>query len=394
MHQHAGLAVLVGGEILRLGDRDRRVAIDHLLHDAAHGLDAERQRDDVQQQRIAATRQRLGLERRADRDHFVGIDVGKRRATEECLDLAADQRHARGAAHQHHALDILGTDLRIVQHLAAGAHGALDQRLDHLLERAPCDGLLDLAAGDLCLQRRALRPGQGFLGCSRRQQQRSGTGLIEPGDLAVRDRPFRQCMVEIIAAERGIAAGRQHLEHALLQAQQRDVEGAAAQIVDRIDSFGAGIEAVGQRGCGRFVHQAQHVEAGQLRRILGGAARGIVEIGRHRHDGLGHFQAQRLLGARLHGLQDLGRHFDRRHRAAGDFQPHHADGIAAGRDLVRQHARQRLHVMHAAAHQPLDRAHHAIGILRAQGLCVTANDHTIGHQRNDRRDKPIAVGIA
>ncbi len=68
----------------------------------------ERQRNDVEQQGVAAAGQRLGLQRRADRDHFVRIDVGERRAAEELLDLAAHQRHAGGAADQHHALDVLG----------------------------------------------------------------------------------------------------------------------------------------------------------------------------------------------------------------------------------------------------------------------------------------------
>ena len=46
-------------------------------------------------------------------------------------------------------------------------------------------------------------------------------------------RGFGERVVEIVAAECRIAAGRQDLEHALLQTQQRDVKRAAAEIVDR-----------------------------------------------------------------------------------------------------------------------------------------------------------------
>jgi hypothetical protein len=39
--------------------------------------------------------------------------------------------------------------------------------------------------------------------------------------------------VEILAAEEGVAVGRLHLEHAVADFQHRDVEGAAAEVVDR-----------------------------------------------------------------------------------------------------------------------------------------------------------------
>ena len=56
VQRQRGLAVLVGGEVLRLGGRDGLVARHDALDQAAHGLDAQRQRDHVQQQQVAARR--------------------------------------------------------------------------------------------------------------------------------------------------------------------------------------------------------------------------------------------------------------------------------------------------------------------------------------------------
>ena len=54
VQRQGGLAVLVGGEVLRLGRGDGLVARHDALDQAAHGLDAQRQRNHVQQQQVAA----------------------------------------------------------------------------------------------------------------------------------------------------------------------------------------------------------------------------------------------------------------------------------------------------------------------------------------------------
>ena len=55
---------------------------------------------------LAVAGEHVGLDRRAERDHLVGIEVGQRRLAEELGDRAADLRHARRAADQHDAVDV------------------------------------------------------------------------------------------------------------------------------------------------------------------------------------------------------------------------------------------------------------------------------------------------
>ena len=117
---------------------------------------------------------------------------------------------------------------------------------------------------------------------------------------------FDDAHVEVFAAEEGVAVGRLHLEQAVVDLEDRDVEGAAAEVVDR-DGLGAGlVEAVGERRRRRLVDDAQHLEAGDLAGVLGGLALGVVEVGRDGDDGLRDLLAEIGLGGLLHLLQDEG----------------------------------------------------------------------------------------
>ena len=57
-----------------------------------------------------------------------------RRALEQLFHQLADSRNARGAAHQHDFVDLLRLEAGIFQRLLHRADGAVDDRLDQLLE--------------------------------------------------------------------------------------------------------------------------------------------------------------------------------------------------------------------------------------------------------------------
>src|SRR3546814_8645462 len=53
------------------------------------------------------------------------------------------------------------------------------------------------------------------------------------GLLEILREEFQQLGVEILAAQEGVAVGRLHLEHAVADLEDRDIERAAAKVVDR-----------------------------------------------------------------------------------------------------------------------------------------------------------------
>ena len=88
--------------------------------------------------------------------------------------------------------------------------------------------------------------------------------------------PVHDALVEVVAAQAVVAGGGQHLDHAVVDVQNRDVEGAAAQVVDH-DLLGALlIHAVGQGRGGGLVDDALDVQTGDLAGVLGGLALGVV----------------------------------------------------------------------------------------------------------------------
>ena len=126
--------------------------------------------------------------------------------------------------------------------------------------------------------------------------------LLELGDDPVHDGE-----VEVVAAEERVAVGREDLDDALADAEDRDVERATAEVVDGDDLFLAGlVQPVGECRGGRLVDDAQDLEAGDLAGVLGRLALGVVEVGRDRDDRLRDLVAELRLGVRAQLLEDHG----------------------------------------------------------------------------------------
>ena len=104
--------------------------------------------------------------------------------------------------------------------------------------------------------------------------------------------PVDDPLVEVVAAEVAVAAGRAHLDHAVADVEQRDVEGAAAEVEDQHGLLALLVEPVGERGRGRLVDDPQHLEPGDLPGVLGRLALGVVEVRGHGDDRLGHALAE------------------------------------------------------------------------------------------------------
>ena len=81
------------------------------------------------------------------------------------------------------------------------------------------------------------------------------------------DDPLDDALVEVVAAQVRVAVGRLDLDDALADFEDRDVERAAAEVVDRDGLVLLLVEAVGQRRRGRLVDDAHHFEAGDAGRL-------------------------------------------------------------------------------------------------------------------------------
>ena len=80
--------------------------------------------------------------------------------------------------------------------------------------------------------------------------------------LELGQQPLDDALVEVVAAEVGVAVRRLDLEDALAELEDRDVERAAAQVVDGDLLVVLLVEAVGERRRGGLVDDPLDVEAG------------------------------------------------------------------------------------------------------------------------------------
>ena len=126
-------------EHLRLRGRDRRVAIDELGHDAAEGLDPERQRGHVEEQDVLdVTGKHACLDGRADPDDLVGVHALVRLlAVEHRLDRLDDGRHAGHAADENDLVDVAGLEPGVLERGLDRLLRLLDEIADEVLELRP-----------------------------------------------------------------------------------------------------------------------------------------------------------------------------------------------------------------------------------------------------------------
>ena len=189
------------------------------------------------------------------------------------------------------------------------------------------------------------------------------------------DHPVDDPLIEIVTAKMRVAVGRLHLDDAFADLENRDVERAAAEVVDGDRFVLLLVEPVGQRRRGRLVDDAQDVEPGDLAGVLRRLPLRVVEVRRHGDDRVGHLLAEVVLGC---GLQLLKHHrgdLGRRILLAAHLDPRIAvvslhDRVRHARDLLRD-----LAVL--AAHEALDRENRVLGV--GDGLAL-----------GDLADQPLA----
>ena len=249
--------------------------------------------------------------------------------------------------------------------------------------------LISVVAAELKLDLGFLR---GFLEPLQRQPVGAKVDILLRLELV--GEPIDDPRVEILAAEEGVAVGRLHLEHAVADLERRDVERAAAEIVDGNRLALVLLEPVGERGRGRLVDDAQHLEARDLAGVLGRLALGVVEVSGNGDHRLGDGLAEIGLGGFLHLLQDESGNLRRAIILAAGLDP----GVAVRSldDLVGHQFGVLLgdRIVEAAADQALDRENRIVRIGDRLALGRLADEPlTVLGESDDRRRRARAFRI-
>ena len=194
-----------------------------------------------------------------------------------------------------------------------------------------------------------------------------------------------QHVVEVIASEVRIAVGGLHLENAVAQFEDRNIERSAAQVVHG-DLLVAGllVETVG--------HDAADLQTGDLARLLRSLTLRVGEVGRHRDHGLRNLLAQIILGRLLHLLEDDGRNLLRGVLTSVDVHARGVvvaldDGIGSARDVGRN-------LVVGLTHETLDREDRALGVgdrLTLRGVADLTL--AVGRESHDRRGRAVSLGV-
>ena len=199
-----------------------------------------------------------------------------------------------------------------------------------------------------------------------------------------------QRLVPVVAAEVGVAVGREDLEDAVGDVEDRDVERAAAQVEDGDLLVLLLVQPVGQRRGGRLVDDPRDLQPGDLAGVLGGLPLAVVEIGGDRDHGLADLVAQVALGRLLELAEDHRRDLGRRVLLAVD--PDLDEVVGAPDHLVGDHLLFGLDLVMPAAHEPLDRVDRPAGIGDRLPLRRLAHqDVALGREGDDRRRQPTPL---
>mmetsp|Transcript_7468 Transcript_7468/g.31055 ORF Transcript_7468/g.31055 Transcript_7468/m.31055 type:complete len:765 (+) Transcript_7468:164-2458(+) len=383
---HRRLAIRRGRENLRLGGGQRGVAHDELGHDAAQGLQAEGQRRDVQKHDVGhLTAENARLNGGAQRHNLVGVHGHVGLLAGELLDKRAHGGDARGAADEDHLVHVGELELGVAQRVLHGHLAARDEVVAQLLElrlgEAGVDVLGAVGGGGDERERdgRGRRGGELHLRLLRRLGEALQRLLVlhqvdTLGGLEVLRQPLDDALVEVVAAQEGVAGGGEHLEHAVADFEDGHVEGPAAEVEDQDRLVRLLLETVRQGSRGGLVDDAQNFDAGDLTGILSGLALRVVEVRGHGDHRFGHGVAEVRSGVVAELAQHLRGDLLRGEVLAGSLALElHVAGVALLR-RVRHLAVLVRDLLEAAADEALHGEERVLGVHHALALGDLADE--------------------
>ena len=183
----------------------------------------------------------------------------------------------------------------------------------------------------------------------------------------------------------GVAIGSADFEDAVTDFKGRDVECAAAEVIDGDFLVLHLVESVGQRGCCGLVDDALHIETGDLACILRGVALRVVEICWDCDDGLCDFLTQLGLSIGLELREDHGGDFLWREalRLAVDIDLNVRVAIGGFHKFVRHAVLFAADFVEFAAHETLHREDRVRGVRDGLALGGLADEALAGFCEGD-----------
>ena len=174
------------------------------------------------------------------------------------------------------------------------------------------------------------------------------------------ERDGDQQVVDVVAAEMRVAVGGDDFEDSVVQLEDGNVEGAAAEVVDGDNAVLLFVEAIGERRGSRLVDQAKNFQSGDAAGVFRGLALRVVEICGNGDDRFRDRSAEKALGVALELAQDERGNFRRSEGLVAELDAQHFAGLQVFGKAEREKLQLFLNVFHAASHQALDRVDGAL----------------------------------
>jgi len=245
LDEHTWLIVGVGGEDLRLLGRNSGVSGNENSHDTTGSLNTEGKRGNVEKEEIldigvALTSENGSLDSGTIGDGLIGVDGSvEGLAVEEVRKHLLNLGNSGGSTDEHDFVDLALGETRVLEHILNGGH-ALSEKVHAKL--------LELGSGDLGVEVLTIRESftlngglmgsredsLGFLALSSESSESSHVvGDINAGLLLeLSDAIVDESVVEVLTTKMSVAIGGLDLKDTFLNSEERDVEGATAEIED------------------------------------------------------------------------------------------------------------------------------------------------------------------
>ena len=192
-----------------------------------------------------------------------------------------------------------------------------------------------------------------------------------------------------------VAVGGYDFKDAVMQLENRNVERAAAEVVNGDDAVLAFVESIGKCSRGGFVDKTKNVKPGNAPGVFGGLTLRVVEVCRYRDDGFCNRAAKEAFSVALKLPQNQRRDFGRRIGALADLDAQDFPGLKILGEAEGKQFQLFLNIFHATPHQALDGVDGTVGRLDQELARRVADDDLILFiKRDDRWDKvqPIFAG--